>query len=263
MRKLALAISTLLALMAASLVSPIGALAASSSHSPRVTGPQSGARSALLAPSHIPSGRSPSISVVTPLTCDGGFDAVASPNLSDNNYLFATSAVGPNDVWAVGNTTSSTVGVYDRALVEHWDGTSWTIIPAANPTSFHVDLTGVVAIATNDVWVVGLFTSDASNSSVTAFAQHWNGTTWNAGYTFTPSSFTYLFAITATSSTNVWAVGAYVSGFTVFTMIEHWDGIAWSQIASPSPSTFDNESLQPTANPSSHLPSIGTALPGP
>jgi hypothetical protein len=241
MRKLALAIGTLLVLMAASFVTPVGAMAASSSHSPRVAGPQSGARSTLHAPSKVPSTRAPSISIAAPLTCDGGFDAVASPNLGDSNYLVATSAVSPNDVWAVGNTFSPTVGVYDRALVEHWDGTSWTIVPTYNPTSFNEDLTGVVAVSTNDVWVVGIYTSDASGSSVTAYAQHWNGTIWNAGYNFSPSSFSFLFAVTATSSTDVWAVGAYVSGSTVFTMIEHWNGSAWSLIGSPSPSTFDNE----------------------
>jgi len=241
MRKLALAISTLVALLAASFVTPVGALAASSSHSPRVSGPQSGARSNLRAPSHVPPTRAPSISVSAPLICDGGFDAVASPNLSDNNYLVATSALGPNDVWAVGNTFSPTVGVYDRALVEHWDGTSWTIIPTYDPTSFNEDLTGVVAVASNDVWVVGVYGTDANNSTVVAYAQHWNGTTWNAGYNFTPTSFTFLFAITATSSTDVWAVGAYVSAGTVFTMVEHWNGSAWSLIGSPSPSTFDNE----------------------
>ena len=241
MRKLALAIGALAVLMAASFVSPVGALAASSSHSPRVTGPQSGARSTLHAPSHVPSARAPSISVAAPLVCDGGFDAVASPNLIDNNYLVATSAASANDVWAVGNTFNPTVGVYDRALVEHWDGTSWTIIPASNPSSFNVDLTGVVAVASNDVWVVGVYGTDANNSTVLTYVQHWNGTTWNAGYVFSPSSFNFLFAITATSSTDVWAVGAYVPGSTVLTLVEHWNGIAWSQIASPSPSTFDNE----------------------
>lgn len=256
MRKLALAISTLLVLVAASFVSPVGALAANSSHSPRVAGPQTGARSSLHSPSHLSSARAPSISVAA-LACDGGFDAVASPNLSDNNYLVATSAVGPNDVWAVGNTFNPTVGVFDRALVEHWDGTSWTIVPASNPTSFNVDLTGVVAVATNDVWVVGVYGTDANNSTLVAYAQHWNGTTWNAGYIFTPSSFSFLFAITATSSTDVWAVGAYVGASAVLTMIEHWNGTAWSLIGSPSPSSFDNELFGVSAWSSTDIWAVG------
>ncbi len=38
-------------------------------------------------------------------------------------------------------------------MIEHWNGTSWSIIPDASPRKS--SLTGVAAVATNDVWVVG------------------------------------------------------------------------------------------------------------
>jgi len=252
MRKLALAITAALALLAASFVSPIGAFAASSTHSPVTPGPHSGARSPAL---QLP-GRTtrPAISTSAVLTCDAGFDAVATPNAANNNYLADTSAISANDVWAVGNTSAA--GVYDQTLAEHWDGTSWSIVPTPNPGSFHNDLNSVAAISTNDVWVVGIYGGDANSTTVVAYALHWNGSSWSF-QTFTPSSLSFVFGVTANSSTDVWAVGAYVSAGTVFTLIEHWDGTAWSQIASPNPSTFDNELFAVSAWSSSDAWAVG------
>jgi hypothetical protein len=58
-------------------------------------------------------------------------------------------AVGPNDVWAVGDHTSSY-----QVVTEHWDGTGWSIVPnpAVGNYSF---LDGVAAVNANDVWTVG------------------------------------------------------------------------------------------------------------
>jgi hypothetical protein len=36
------------------------------------------------------------------------------------------------DAWAVGKTQNSTAGD-ERTLIEHWDGTSWTVVPSPNP----------------------------------------------------------------------------------------------------------------------------------
>src|SRR5262249_33801318 len=44
----------------------------------------------------------------------------------------------------------------------------------------------------------------------------------------------YLHGIAAVSSTDVWAVGARLSGNPSATLIEHWDGAQWSVVSSPS-----------------------------
>lgn len=48
------------------------------------------------------------------------------------SYLNAMAAVAANDIWVVGWASPLS---YDPAktLVEHWDGTSWRIIPSPNP----------------------------------------------------------------------------------------------------------------------------------
>src|SRR5690349_18092294 len=41
---------------------------------------------------------------------------------SDTDRLFAVSALGPDDMWAVGSARLHGT----RMMVEHWDGQSWT-----------------------------------------------------------------------------------------------------------------------------------------
>src|SRR5438067_4164099 len=57
-------------------------------------------------------------------------------------------AVSAWDIWAVGNGN----GVSDagQPLVEHWNGTSWTIVPSPRG-----DLWSVSALSARDIWAVG------------------------------------------------------------------------------------------------------------
>ena len=143
-------------------------------------------------------------------------------------------------MWAAGNSTSP--GGYDRSLLEHWDGSSWSIVPTIDPSAYQNDLNGVVAIAANDVWIVGVYTTDASATLVIGYAQHWNGSGWT-GYTFqvVPGNpFSDILAVTATSSSDVWAVGTYYSaGF--LPLVEHWNGSSWSSVPIGYPNGSDNE----------------------
>jgi hypothetical protein len=241
MRKLALAIGALLALMAASFVSPVGAVAASSTHSARVPGPHSGAMSPR-SPVHVPSTRlrSPS-TVAPPVNCDAGYHFVFSPNgpVAGPNFLVGTASVNAGDVWAVGNTTNASG--YDQLLAEHWNGAGWTVATTPSLSAFHNDFNAVAAISTNDVWAVGEYWVDGNPSSISMIAEHWNGTTWTSAPMTQPSTFTFLFGVTAISTTNVWAVGAWINGLVVDTLVEHYDGTNWTQMPSTNPNLSDNE----------------------
>jgi hypothetical protein len=48
-----------------------------------------------------------------------------------------------------------------------------------------------------------------------------------------------LYAVTALSSRNVWAVGEYFVGVNTQTLIEHWNGKAWKVVPSPNKGTGD------------------------
>jgi hypothetical protein len=47
-------------------------------------------------------------------------------------------------------------------------------------------------------------------------------------------------AVTAVSSSNVWAVGSYRDGTRARTLIEHWNGVRWRVVRSPNPSGWRN-----------------------
>ena len=64
---------------------------------------------------------------------------VTSPNTGAATALNTISAISPTDIWAAGCAACGDVGGNTPALIEHWDGVSWTVNPAPN------QLSGVVA----------------------------------------------------------------------------------------------------------------------
>jgi hypothetical protein len=140
---------------------------------------------------------------------------VASPDPGRrDNALNAVVAIAPDNVWAVGTFGSAN----PAALVLHWDGSAWqrTRLPYAARHAFLMDLT---AISANDVWAVGVSGNDTTTRTL-----HYNGATWKLVPSISSSEGGF-FAVAATSSTDVWAVGGV--------LIEHWDGHSWHRVVSP------------------------------
>jgi hypothetical protein len=238
------------------MVFPVGANAASGS----IGAPTSGPMPSRSTP-HLPRAlafSSPRISVgvsaprrtlTSAIACDGSYDVVSSPNGTGHNDIFSTSAISPNDVWAVGIQTNASG--YDRTLAEHWNGTAWTIIPTPNPGTTHNDLNSVAAISSTDVWVVGDY-FDSLIGAWLEFAIHWNGSAW----TTTIFNYGFLLSVTAVASNDVWAVGTtYFSPFVTVAM--HWNGSAWSGVSTPDPSLFDNELFYVAAFSSTDVWAVG------
>ncbi|HET9342332.1 MAG TPA: hypothetical protein VFO25_05425 [Candidatus Eremiobacteraceae bacterium] len=152
-----------------------------------------------------------------------------------DDRLAATTAASSDDVWAVGNEEASGVEV---PLIEHWNGASWTLVPMKGlPSTF---LSGVAAVESSDVWMVGA--SSSAPGLVQTFVGHWDGAVWsqvpspNVG-----SGSNELNGVAARSSSDVWAVGAYVDSSGVEqTLTEHWDGSVWSIVPSPDESVYGN-----------------------
>jgi hypothetical protein len=132
-------------------------------------------------------------------------------------------------VWAVGGG-----GGGGRTLVEHWNGTSWShvLAPAPGLSSF---LNGVTAISASDAWAVGSFFGPAIGTRVLTL--HWDGTAWHQVFAPTPGPVgSSLEAVSATSATDVWAVGGYkTSNGLRRTVSVHWDGTSWRRVPTPNP----------------------------
>src|SRR5207248_8739770 len=81
-----------------------------------------------------PSGVAGTMGIVTLTPCaPSAFNQVPSPNATDGfNYLYNVGVVSSTDAWAVG--FSRPEGSSSEAtLIEHWNGSSWTIVPSPNP----------------------------------------------------------------------------------------------------------------------------------
>jgi hypothetical protein len=156
---------------------------------------------------------------------------VPSPNGGAiNDQLAAVTAISASDAWAVGWYVA---GDATLTLVEHWNGTSWTIVPSPHVDTFSV-LYGITAVASNDVWAVG-YSSHNGTPADTTLVLHWHGTNWTVVPSPNPGAYNRLYEVRAVGANNVWAVGIRNNcyGCPGQTLIEHWDGTAWTVISSP------------------------------
>ena len=150
-----------------------------------------------------------------------GGDHLTSP---EGGYLNDVAAVSADDAWAVG------AGMFNRALIEHWDGAAWTRVPSPDPGGGTV-LNGVAAISATSAWAVG-----GTNDSGQTVIEHWDGGAWTQVPSPTPAGTSSdLYGVAATSASNAWAVGQTDTRTGSTTLIEHWDGTAWKQVPSPAP----------------------------
>jgi hypothetical protein len=171
-----------------------------------------------------------------------GWTAVPSPNRASDS-LSGVAATSARNAWAVGSYDS---GGAVRTLIEHWNGTSWRIVPSPNAarTGLHTTnaLTSVVALSRTNAWAFGLY--ERQTTSFRTLVLHWNGTRWSV--VPSPNSGTgenALTAAAAVSPSNIWAVGFRQRVATRGprrTLVEHWNGANWKVIASPDVGTGDN-----------------------
>jgi hypothetical protein len=128
-------------------------------------------------------------------------------------------ALSPANVWAAGATADSDHDANVPAA-EHWNGTSWSMVPVPNPnpsTSFNVGLSGVAAVSANDIWAVGSFPVIGGEQTLT---EHWDGTSWSIIASPNPGKVANgLSGVTALSDGTVAAVGFEETNKTVTGLI--------------------------------------------
>ena len=87
-------------------------------------------------------------------------------------------ANSPTDVWAVGGSGDNALeqgGSPSATLIEHWNGSAWSIVPSPSPGT-GADLTGVATSnASHGVWAVGSDTPSGTTGAQT-LTLSWNGT---------------------------------------------------------------------------------------
>ncbi|MDQ3707555.1 MAG: S-layer homology domain-containing protein [Chloroflexota bacterium] len=180
-------------------------------------------------------------SVANP-TADLGFSA---PDAT----LRAVHALSPDDVWAVGLY----FGPSAQPLVMHWDGLTWSSVQVPKlPYADVTPLFDVVAVATDDVWMVGSTNGGDSIRDSQAFILHWNGAALEIVSGLTPNYDTdFPFAIDATRGKpgEIWMVGEEYKRGSHKTLALRLSRPCVVARATATPSVTPNSTNAPTASP--------------
>jgi hypothetical protein len=101
--------------------------------------------------------------------------AVATPDLGAEVDLVAVHAIAHDNVYAVGTVRSDAGYFESRGVVEHWDGSAWSVVLELDPG---VWLSSVSASGPNDVWAVGEIPSGIGAGA--SVLEHWDGSAWSS-----------------------------------------------------------------------------------
>jgi hypothetical protein len=121
----------------------------------------------------------------------------------------SVSMISHNDVWFAGYCPGREAGT-SFALALHWDGQNWAYYPVNLSPDGLPTLTGIDAVASNDVWAVGFTKTGYPGSIEQTVAMHWDGTQWTR--VSTPNlgaGRDFLKGVAATGQGDVWAAGYY------------------------------------------------------
>jgi hypothetical protein len=129
-----------------------------------------------------------------------------------------------------------------QVLVEMWNGTSWSIDAAPNPSPTDDFLTGIACLTTTDCIAVG----DTENEGWTgAFIESWNGSTWTVTAIQDPDIAApyYLSSISCPALNFCAAAGSYANGTATLPMLQVWTAGVWGFEPAASGTTGQLESV--------------------
>jgi hypothetical protein len=182
----------------------------------------------------------------------GSWSLVSSPNTGPTEYntLYGVSCPSASDCWAAGYYYN---GSHSQTLIEHWDGSAWSIVPSPNSSTSESNfLLGITCTSATDCWAVGHHDSGAVAIFLTLIL-HYDGISWSvvSSPNVVQAQDNDFRSVTCTSSVDCWAVGYYSIGNPALpggttipqTLIEHWDGASWTVVNSPNSSPAENNAL--------------------
>lgn len=194
---------------------------------------------------------------------------VSSPNglngSGTTNNLVAVADLSPTNAWAVGSSNNENNG-NTQPLIEHWNGSAWSIVPAATDTGLSDGFSAIAAISANDIWIAGGHFDPAIGGD-DGLIEHWNGSAWSvvpSPNTITVNGVVHgvepIGALTAASSTDVWATTA--SGATASVLFEHWNGSQWNLVSAPGVANTTDSISGISASSSNDIWAVGSTRGG-
>jgi hypothetical protein len=139
-----------------------------------------------------------------------GWTIVPSPNTGPDhgNYLGSVACPAVDSCWAVGTDQDGSV---TRTMIQHWDGTSWTIVESPN-TKYNLNaLDSVSCSAADNCWAVGAYYTGITWQT---FTTQYAGNGWIIGNSPNHSYLTLnlLHGVACPEESTCWAVGEWLEG---------------------------------------------------
>ena len=148
-----------------------------------------------------------------------------------NGSLVGVSCVSATYCLAVGGDSASGA---DEAVVQRWDGASWSMVTDAPSAALHPELSSVSCLSTSFCVAVG---ASFAGTEV-PFTELWNGSAWVIADTpvIGGAVQTLFSTVSCALSTMCEAAGYQDDGSSSGNLVEQWNGSAWAVQAAPEPS---------------------------
>lgn len=193
----------------------------------------------------------PTAEATQPPALPKGWSLVTSPSVGQEGRLIGVAARSSTDAWAVGQYQGT--DSLQRTLIEHWDGSQWSVTPSPSPGAQANELVATAVVPGGDsVWAVGSQTT--ANGAQQPLVERWSGGEWSVASLPRLKVGGVLGGVVATSASDAWVVGSmHTSGSGQGApspdqpLALHWDGSQWKVVSVPSPSRDSEETLAAVA----------------
>lgn len=153
-------------------------------------------------------------------------------------------SISPTDAWAVGSRypAGAALGLTPPvgSVIEHWDGTRWSVVDDPAAERENVGLSAVAATGSGDIWAVGENRTSGDTQQIAPLVEHWDGTRWTVVDLplDAPVFFAGLSGISATRNGSVWAIGYTLDkpssqGGVPEPLVARHDGTSWHLVSAP------------------------------
>lgn len=177
---------------------------------------------------------------------------VDSPNATtfEPNQLNTITCNSAADCWAVGQFGQFFYEPYQRTLIQHWNGSAWSIVSSPNVSAFlGQTLTGVSCASPTNCWAVGRVGISHASGQLPAreLIERWDGSSWSIvdlsdqseaprvgrADSVEAGKLKALTGVTCLSPSECWAAGWYHFDTPADPLFAKWDGSSWVPYFAP------------------------------
>jgi hypothetical protein len=164
----------------------------------------------------------------------GTTGSIPLPPVRAGQTLGGPSCVASGFCVAVGSYLTTTVGM--QALIESWNGKSWTVVPSPSMPSDGYGWNELAAVScTSSTFCVAVGDYESRTVGMAGLIESWNGRSWSVlpspGVPSDGSGWNELADVSCASSTSCLASGTYQTPHGDTPLQESWAGVSWQVVS--------------------------------